>query len=82
MNAENNARLLWCIVSGESTAFRVTAPASSNTSQLKTLIHGEKPNAFRDVAHWGRRHLPKCQQVGNLLTLWKVGSFYRHVQMF
>jgi hypothetical protein len=51
--ADDNDRVLWCLIHGESTPFEVIAPVNASMNQLKKLIKEEGIDvASRFMALW------------------------------
>jgi len=62
---ENDTRVLFCLIEGDTDAFDVTVPTYKSISSLKKVIWDECKNTFRDVD-------------ARYLVLWKVSHFRRN----
>ena len=61
MMSDIASRGLWCLIEGDSTPFRVTAPVTANINHLKELVHEKGINKrtrilAKDLVLWKVRH--------------------------
>jgi hypothetical protein len=59
--ADNEVRVLWCLIRGESTPFEVIAPVNTSMNQLKKLVKEE-----------GIEVTKRDSILTKHMTLWKV----------
>lgn len=47
--ADDTHRVLWCIIKGDSTPFRIAAPGNATIDEVKGLVWEKRKNGLRKI---------------------------------